>query len=331
MHRPSILSKPPPRAAARWSRRQWLIAAAAVVGAAPAHARPTVVHLVDARSPQQGGYHLWLPEKAARTLVLLLPPYGGGADYYDDSRLPGLLTAQGLAFAVLHAGPVGFLEPGDITRLDALVAHVLQRSSVDRRQVAIGGFSAGGTGALRYTVLALAGQTPLAVRPRAAFSVDAPLDLERWYRGMDSHLRRLGPQASGAFAGESRFLVGHLQRLMGGTPDEKPEIYRERSVLSLALPDGGHARHLKDLPLRLYSEPDMAFYIEHGLDYGSINAYDQVALASLLRAQGSRQVSLVLTSGRGYRADLGGVRLPHAWSIVDEAELADWLLKHLGV
>lgn len=310
------------------SRRRWLILAAAAA-ACPTRAEP-VTHAVDARDASQGGFRLWRPAGACRGLVALLPPYGGGADYYDASRLPALLNVRGVAFAVLHAGPVGFLEPGDIPRLDALVAHALLRAAAPADRFAIGGFSAGGTGALRYAVLALGGQVRLAARPCAAFSVDAPLDLERWYRGMESHLRRMGPQAVGPFVGESRFLVGHLKRLMGGSPDEKPEVYRDRSVLSVALPDGGHARHLKDLPLRLYSEPDMAFYLEHGLDYGSINAYDQVALASVLKAQGATRVSLVLTTGRGHRPDLGGVRMPHAWSIVDEDELAGWLLAQLG-
>jgi hypothetical protein len=83
------------------------------------------------------------------------------------------------------------------------------------------------------------------------------------------------------------------------------------------------------MPLRLYSEPDMDFFVPYGYDYGSINASDQVSLAAIARSQGNADVSLVLTSGKGYRADLGGRRLPHSWSIVDEPELARWIAAHL--
>lgn len=322
-------SSPAPAPMGPSTRRSHLgLLAALLLAPCTAPAQMPQLQLMDEQAPERGAFKLWRPNGPSAGLVLLLPPYGGGVDYYDSSRLPELLGTRRLAFAVLHPGQLGYLERADMQILNAMVAKALQLFEPSL-PVAIGGFSSGGFGALRYAVLAWSGQEALAVRPAAAFSVDAPLDLERWYQGMDTHQRRRGDQAQDAFVGESRFLVGHLRRLMGGTPQERPEVYRSRSVLSATLPDGGNARYLRDLPLRLYAEPDMAFYIEHGLDYGSANAYDQVALTSVLRAQGGQKVSLVLTSGKGVRPDLGGMRMPHAWSIVDEDELAQWLAEHL--
>jgi Protein of unknown function (DUF1761) len=96
---------------------------------------------------------------------MILPPYGGGSDCYDASHLPRLLAERGVAFAMPNAGPVEFLEPGDVPRTDTLVAHALQRSAAAADRVDLAGFSAGGTGALLYTVLALLDQQPAVARP----------------------------------------------------------------------------------------------------------------------------------------------------------------------
>lgn len=45
---------------------------------------------------------------------------------------------------------------------------------------------------------------------------------------------------------------------------------------------------------------------------------------------GNDQAELEVTHERGYRADLGGLRLPHAWSIVDEFDLAAWIERRLA-
>ena len=45
---------------------------------------------------------------------------------------------------------------------------------------------------------------------------------------------------------------------------------------------------------------------------------------------GNEQAELIVTSGKGYRPDLGGIRLPHAWSIVDERDLANWIEQKIG-
>ncbi len=67
---------------------------------------------------------------------------------------------------------------------------------------------------------------------------------------------------------------------------------------------------------------------EPGIVNGS-SSERQFKLAALLHSQGNSQVSLVLTSGKGYRAEMGGARMPHSWSIVDEADLARWIAGRL--
>lgn len=309
--------------------RRAVAVAAALLAAGTCAGRP-------APSPRNEGLHAGVSDRDVarlwstvghRKLVVILPPYGGDHRYYDSSALPKLLADRGIDLAVLFTETTGFNRDADIDRLDALIGHVVARGGYDRDAVVLGGFSAGGYGAFRYALRGLRGN-PVAVRPVALFSVDAPLDLGRWYRGMSLASRRM-PEGS-PFRGEFDYLTRMYRELLGGTPDEKPDAYREQSVLTASLPEGGNAVYFKRLPMRLYSEPDMEFFVPLGLDYGAINAADAVSLATVLRAQGNTEVSLVLTSGKGYRADLGGMRMPHSWSIVDEAALATWIEARLG-
>lgn len=261
-----------------------------------------------------------------RRLTIILPPYGADHTYYDSSKLPNLLAERGIDFAVLFTERTGFNRLSDIDRLDRLISHVVERGGYDRDKVVLGGFSAGGYGAFRYALRGLRGGK-IAIRPAALVSIDAPLDIARWYRGMSLATGRMSEQ--NPFRGEFDYLTRMYRELLGGTPEAKPDAYREQSVLTASMPDGGNAVYFKRMPLRLYSEPDMDFFVPLGLDYGSINAADAVSLASILNSLGNERVSLVLTSGKGYRADMGGARMPHSWSIVDESELARWIATQL--
>jgi hypothetical protein len=80
----------------------------------------------------------------------------------------------------------------------------------------------------------------------------------------------------------------------------------------------------------MYTEPDVLFFLEHCTDLYSLNALDVVFAINELRAMGNKQAELIVTSGKGYRPDLGGIRLPHAWSIVDEPDLVNWIEQKLG-
>jgi hypothetical protein len=80
------------------------------------------------------------------------------------------------------------------------------------------------------------------------------------------------------------------------------------------------------VPVRLYTEPDIQWWITNRkVDYYSMNAVDAAALVLQLQFLGNGQAELITTQGRGFRPD--GVRHPHSWSIVDEAELVGWIVQ----
>lgn len=91
------------------------------------------------------------------------------------------------------------------------------------------------------------------------------MDIERWYNGMELFLKRVHAE-SNLFYVESKYLTQMFMEMFDGSPSDRPLAYREHSIVSASLVDGGNAKYLKDIPIRLYSEPDMDFYLNYGLD-----------------------------------------------------------------
>jgi hypothetical protein len=267
-----------------------------------------------------------------RALLVLLPGYGGDArsftrsSAYTPSTLPERLAAAGVLTVTAVPDPETlYATEASLARLDSTVAEVVRRFGVAPERVAVGGFSAGGTGAVRYAQRCAANGCMAVPGVAAAFGVDPPLDFERLYRSARLIVRRGAPRSNLA---EERWLMDALEASLGGGPDAAPDAYHRASPLIASRADGGNARLLAQTPIRLYTEPDVHWWMEaRDLDYSGMNAMDHAALINLLRVAGNDRAELITTSGRGYRPD--GRRHPHSWSIVDEAELADWLVARL--
>lgn len=92
---------------------------------------------------------------------------------------------------------------------------------------------------------------------------------------------------------------------------------------------GGQAALLREVAVRLYTEPDVDWWMANRqVDYYSMNALDAAALITQLQLMGHKDAELITTHGRGFRP--GGARHPHSWSIVDEEELAGWIRDRVG-
>ena len=211
--------------------------------------------------------------------------------------------------------------------LHALLLDAVTRYQTPPDRLVLGGFSAGGVGAVRYGEVAVQGSLAGAFRPRALFAVDPPLDLRRWYRGLQLIVQRNHPTIA---LDEAKQVIQALHYILGGSPNEVPEAYLQASAVTAFAEQGGNLKYLRDIPIRLYTEPDVLFFLEEYLtDLYSLNSLDVVFAINELRSMGNQAAELIITSGKGYRPDLGGMRMPHAWSIVDEPDLADWIEKKL--
>lgn len=79
------------------------------------------------------------------------------------------------------------------------------------------------------------------------------------------------------------------------------------------------------LPIRLYTEPDVIWWINEGVDYSQMNAFDFAAMTNELKRMGNKKIELILTNNKGYRKPKN-TRHPHSWSIVEQKDLVRWML-----
>jgi hypothetical protein len=284
-------------------------------------------------APSTGEYHYryraYVPTVPVRAVVVYLPQYGGTIDEWENSLLPPRLAGSSIASLVGLPVPegTGYMTDVSLQALHSMLADAMQRFQCPPDQLVLGGFSAGGVGAVRYGEVAVEGSLPGAFLPRAIFAVDPPLDLRRWYHGLQLTVQRNQQSPS---LDEAREVIQVLHYILGGTPDEVPEAYAHASAVMAFAAQGGNLKYLRDVPIRMYTEPDVLFFLEHCTDLYSLNALDVVFAINELRAMGNQQAELIVTSGKGYRPDLGGIRMPHAWSIVDEPDLANWIEQKIG-
>jgi len=209
--------------------------------------------------------------------------------------------------------------------LDEIVNEVLVAHNIPVENIFIGGISASGTRALRYAQYCEEGKSKYEHKVSGVFVVDSPLDLERFYWSSDNILKR---DEENGMLEESKLMQRALPLQLDGSPNEVPENYIMASVFSKSAADGGNARHYKGIPIILYCEPDMNWWIDQrSATYYDINAYDIVGFVRELRSMGNKDVTLITTSNKGF--DRKGNRKPHSWTIVDEPELMSWIRAHL--
>jgi hypothetical protein len=283
------------------------------------------------RDPLAGSYRIHEAKGKPLGLLVLIP---GGAGTHDEftaegsspSSLPQSIAGQQVMTIIPAGGGYShWLEDEWLRHLDAIVAETLTTYRVPSDQVVVGGFSGGGTAAVRYAEFCAGRRSANGVQIQAVFAVDAPLDFGRFWRGETLAIRR---GAHPGFVSESKAVLADMRRVLGGSPDDHPERYFQSSPFSAFAEGGGQARLLADMPIRLYTEPDIEWWMENrSVDYYSMNAVDAAALIMQLRVLGNRQAQLITTRGRGVRP--AGNRHPHSWSIVDERDLEAWILTQI--
>lgn len=274
------------------------------------------------------------PVTAPRAALVLMPGFGGDfAEFSDAARsaphrsvLADSLASRGIAL-VLIAPPAGVLfgGPSHMQQLEDTINEALGGVSAEALPLAIGGFSAGGTDAILFAERCAEGRCTMRHTVRAVFAVDAPLD---WHRLWENAMLVLGNQPQGAVVSEARRIQEALEERIGRDPTPTSHRYLAASPLASKHPDGGNARKLSGLAVRAYTEPDIQWWMENrGADYYGMNAVDAASLIRHLQRLGNTRAELIVTTGRGYRAD--GRRHPHSWSIVDQGDLARWIARAL--
>ena len=245
-------------------------------------------------------------------------------DVLLQTELPRYAAQQGV-LTVIPIFKTGISSFGIDTATQAsfieMLNHVTNRHKLIGQRFYVGGFSIGGTCALKYAELALSNNYP--VKPSAVFAIDAPLDFERMYNATMRELRF--PNTSKDIQEENNYMLKRYKKEFGGTPVEVLHSYHKLSPYSFSDTTQQAIKPLINLPIRLYTEPDVLWWLSEGVDYSGMNAYDFAAMTNELKRMGNAKISLITTTDKGFR-NPDKKKHPHSWSIAEPKDLVKWLL-----
>lgn len=192
------------------------------------------------------------------------------------------------------------------------------------------GLSLGGMNALRYTEIAQDKNFNTSIKPIAVIGVDPPVDEMGLFNRAQDEVNLYQPDSSNLSIGqqnalaEGKMLVADFKEIYGGSPEQVPDKYIQHSPFTRTDKNGGNAKYLLTIPIKIYCDPDINWHLKNRQrDYYHINASDQTALINFLTLNGNNNAEFKSSIGKGYRLD--GTRHPHSWSIIDTNDCIKWI------
>lgn len=220
--------------------------------------------------------------------------------------------------------PELYYDDSGLKLLDSIINTVITKHNIPKQNIFIGGISSSGTRALKYAQFCENNKSKFGIKVNSVFSVDSPLDFERFYNSAKNHKKYF----KDGMLWEANMMPGKFEEKFGRAPSFNDSLYRESSVFSHLDEDGGNAKYLMNTSLIFYHEPDIDWWLrERGSSYYDINSYDIAGIYNHLKYLGHNDIELVTTTGKGF--DKKGNRKCHSWTIVDEEYLIKWLVKRL--
>lgn len=264
---------------------------------------------------------IYPPKLPWRGYIFLIPGFGETAEnVLQQTNLPNQLALNGI-LTIIPTFQDGVLSFG-VDRLsqqtfDKIIKDVTSKHKLIDQKFYVGGFSIGGSCAIKYAENAL-------IKPTAVFAIDPPLDFERFYNSAKRDIRLSKDKEANQ---ENVYMIDRLEKETGGTPTTVLSEYYTISPYSFSDTTQRAIKQLIKIPLRIYTEPDINWWLkERGLDFTSMNAAECSAMINELNRLGNQSAALITTQNKGYRKP-NNKKHPHSWSIVDNEKLIKWLLQ----
>lgn len=272
-------------------------------------------------------YYTLVPKEPLKGLLIILPSTGELAEdvISSNKKLIKLAYDKGIMSLIPSINYNLCLDDTALNFLNTVFADATDRYKPPLKKIIIGGFSLGGMNAIRYTELAYEDSSKVRIKPIAVYAVDSPLDLETLY---DTFIRTVEKNVSDAAVMEAKSYLDKMNTQFGGSPEQYPQQYVHYSMYSRNQPQGGNARYLKFIPIRIYSDPDINWYLKNRqADFYDMNALSQAAMINQLHRMGNDHAEFINALGKGYRPN--GMRHPHSWSILEPVDCMNWIMKCL--
>lgn len=268
-------------------------------------------------------YYEILPEKTPKGVIVVLP---SGAELTEDTlkgiTLHKMAADEGILTIIPSINWGTDTGEGEIGLLDKIFEEVTSKYSVSKDNFVLGGLSNGGMISLIYAESAVKNHGSTFLLPKGVFGLDTPLDEAHFYAYCERELQRKFSKAGMA---EAKFILEDYNKTYGGSPRDFPEKYIEASIYSYGAENGGNAKYLKDIPIRMYTDLDVEWLMnERHRDLYDWNGTDIVAMINQLKVLGNMDANVKISQGKGVRLD--GTRHPHSWSILDTEDCLNWIV-----
>lgn len=273
----------------------------------------------------QNYYVTVYPKEKIKGALILLPGFGElpkqtliETDIYKFASNEGYLTI----IPALGDWSFFYIDNSSHQKLNQFIEEVFKKYNLNENAFFIGGHSFGGTMAVQYAQRAYATNSTLR-KPAGVFAVDPPLDIERLYNCMTTTNR---PTKSPVSIQEDNYVSNRIQQEFKTDPKTNPAFFWDISPYAQSDNEHRSLKTLLTIPLRIYNEPDINWYIDNrSIDFYCINSLDSAAMINWLKSLGNSKAELIITSNKGYRVSRK-MRHPHSWSIVGGGEFIKWVL-----
>ncbi|MEQ8473273.1 MAG: hypothetical protein RIC35_18905 [Marinoscillum sp.] len=268
------------------------------------------------------------PPANAKGMIVFLPGFNQPIeDLLKETAFQNLAYIHGLATIFIPIGPKLFADRSVVKLLNEAINTAMAKYNIPKDKVIIGGFSAGGTIALRYSQFCIKYPDSYPMVPKAVFAVDSPVDLATLYEYCQ---REISTNYSQIGVTEARYAISIMERDFGGSPSGYPERYGELSPFNTEMEIGGNIAILKHLPVRSYHDVDVNWQIKNRRrSLMDMNVTPASEMINQLVMMGNEEAELIISIGTGVRSN--GQKHPHSMSIIDDQELVIWALKKLKI
>jgi len=267
-----------------------------------------------------------IPENIpVKAFMFLLPGLGGTPqDILQQTDLPVYAAKQGI-LTIVPVSKLGVLYFGidslSQRSLNDQIKNAVNKYHLQGKAFYIGGFSIGGSCAIKYAELAVVNNS--SIKPRAVFGIDPPLDFQRYYNSA-KRISRLSLNTP--VVQEIPFMIDKIEKEMKGTPKTSLENFFNMSPYSFSDTTQRAIKTLTNIPIMLITEPDVQWWLsQRGYDYSFMNVVDQAAMINELQRLGNSKAVLITTDKKGFRKP-DNLRHPHSFSIAEPEQLVKWLL-----
>lgn len=278
--------------------------------------------VLDETDKEFGYYFLVRPKEKIKSVLLLLPGFGQKSeDIFLDTKYHEIAIEKNI-LVVGFAGRTKLTCDEDLSnKINLVINDVLSQTNIENINLVIGGFSAGGVIALRYTELCYQFPQKYPLKPQGVFMADSPVDLFHSWKLQEENLLNNYSEISKS---EAEWMTKYYKGYYGATPSENPKLFMNLSPFSIDKRLGENEKYLKNVSVRAYHDIDVSWRLINRNQTAKFDNYIATAeLINRLILMGNKKAEFIQTFETGYRRD--GKRHPHSWSIINEHECIEWI------